>query len=176
MEPATTLAADVFATEPELLSACLEAGADNPAWTRRVFAQARQALTRRPHYADLCYHAAQTALAAGDLARAAALLDDALRINPQYLDALILAARVGLRRHAPAQARSRLQAALRCGADFPDVHLLIGDAWRQERNWKQARRAYQRALELNAHLTAARNALALLPPAAGVGCRDELPT
>ena len=91
-------------------------------------------------------------------------------------DALVLAARVALRRNAPAEARTRLQAALALGADYPDVHLLIGDAWRQERNWKPARQSYERALDLNAHLTAARSALALLPPAMDGRCRDELST
>ncbi len=141
-------APDVFADEPELLSACLTQ-ADDARWAERILHRARTALRRRPEYADLHYHAAQAARAAGRLGRAAALLDAALRINPQYCDALILAGRVALQRGDPRGALARLQAALDRGADYPDVHQLIGDAWRQERNRTQARQWHRRAGKLS---------------------------
>lgn len=157
--------AEAFAREPELISACLEGAGPNqpPAQAQAVLAAARLALTSRPDYADLHYHAGYAAVAAVEYETAAELLDGALRLNPDYKDALILAAHVALLRKQHGPAKALLQSALSKGADYPDVHLRLGDACRAEGNWPEARAAYERALALNADLSAARAALATLP-------------
>jgi tetratricopeptide (TPR) repeat protein len=171
----TRLAAS-FAAEPELISACLEGLERQPAGAaQRIASAAHRALLSCPEYADLNYHASRAALAAGEMQAAAELLEAAVRINPRYCDARILAARVALQQARPRQARAHLAAAIAAGAAYPDVHLLLGDAWRQEQEWSRARDAYTRALELNSHLSAARTALAALPPLEA-GRSDELPS
>lgn len=168
--------AEAFAREPELISACLEGASPEQQSTRaqHVLAAARLALTSRPGYADLHYHAGHAALAANEYETAAELLDGALRLNPDYKDALILAAHVALLRAQHGSAKKLLLSALSKGADYPDVHLRLGDACRAEGDWRQARAAYERALSLNANLSAARVALAALPPAGTSGKNDEL--
>jgi len=165
----------LFAEEPELIRACLENIERESAETLELILTAAQAaLTVCPQYADLLYHASQAAMTAGQYETAARLLESALRINPGYRDALVLAARVSLRRGKGAEARAYLNTALAQGAEYPDVYLLLGNVWRDERKWNEARASYRRALELNANLTAARDALAALPPAEGSGKNDEL--
>ncbi|MEW6249452.1 MAG: tetratricopeptide repeat protein [Planctomycetota bacterium] len=153
-----------FTEEPELIAACLEADSD-ARWARRVLRRAVCAVRQQRDYADLNYHAARAAYAAGHLVQAQRLLAAALQINPGYQDARLLAGHVALERGDPHGARAHLAAALATGADYPDVHMLIGDAWRQDGKWKQARQAYRRALELNASRAPARAARAALPSA-----------
>jgi tetratricopeptide (TPR) repeat protein len=158
--------AEMFAGEPELISACLRGAETKPrAWVRTILAAAQQALAEHPDYADLHYHSSQASVAAGEYDNAARLLDNALRMNSAYRDARLLAGRVALLRQRPQEARAHLETAITQGADYPDVHLLLGSVARDCGNWDRARQSFERALELNAGLTEARTALAALPPA-----------
>jgi tetratricopeptide (TPR) repeat protein len=158
--------AKMFATEPELISACLH-GVETqpPTWTQTVLDAALLALAKHPHYADLNYYGSQAAVAAGEYDTAARLLAQALHVNAGYREARVLAGRVALLRQRPQEACAHLETAVALGADFPDVHLLLGDVWRACGNWSRARQSLARALELNAGLAAAGAALAALPPA-----------
>jgi len=175
-EPRARRLAALFVQEPELIRACLENIEHEPPETvALILAAAHAAVGACPEYADLFYHAAQAAVCAGQYESAATLLEGALRINAHYRDALVLAARVALLRGKTTEAKGFLQSALTKGAEYPDVHLLFGNVWRGEGNWSAARAAYERALRLNGNLTAAREALAALPPAEARGKSNELP-
>lgn len=168
--------AGVFAVEPELVTACLQGiEQESSRAARQVLAAARLAVRRHPDYADLHFHAARAAVAAGEMTVAANLLERSLRIHPHYKDALILAARVALTRQRTAEAQTYLQTALAQGADYPDVHMLLGAVWRDAGDWPRARQAYQRALQLNSSLATARSALESLPSPANGGANHELP-
>jgi tetratricopeptide (TPR) repeat protein len=164
-----------FAAEPELISACLE-GADGQnmqqAWA--VFSAAATAQAGQPNYADLSYHAAEAALAAGERAAAARLVAQALHVNPRYRDALMLAARIELQRGQLDAARRHLQTALASGADYPDVYALLGRVCEEEGDCSGAQQAYTRALALNPALAEVRAARAALAVPKGRE-RDELP-
>ena len=163
---ATRRLAEIFAAEPELISACLHGiEVQPPTWVRTVLEAAQLALAEHPHYADLNYYGSQAAVAAGEHDTAAHLLEQALRVNAGYREARVLAGRVALLRQRPQEACVHLETAVALGADFPDVHLLLGDVWRACGNWSRARQSFARALELDASLTAAAAALAALPPA-----------
>lgn len=162
--PRTRDLAEVFGREPELIAACLQGSDQAPmTWSRQILAAARRAVARYPNYADLHYHAGQAAVVAGEVDLARAWLDRAIRIHPDYKDALVLAARVEHARHRVQEAERLLQRALAAGADYPDVYLLFGQVCAEQGRWSEARQAYHRALELNSHLSAAREALATLP-------------
>jgi tetratricopeptide (TPR) repeat protein len=164
-----------FAAEPELISACLEgAGPEASQQATAVFAAAQAAHAQQPCYADLSYHAARAALAAGRHTTAARFVQQALRINPTYHDALLLAARIELHRGRSSAARRHLEAALAHGADYPDVHALLGRVRQQEGDWAGARQAHARALALNPALAESHAALAALAVSKGRD-RDELP-
>ena len=168
--------ADAFACEPELILAFLQ-GIDQETSDRAgiVLAAAQTAAAACPEYADLLYYVGQAAVAARDYAAADAALQRALDLNPGYKDALILAARVALQQRKPRHAAALLEQAVSLGADFPDVHMLLGSAWRELDDRDRARGAYVRACELNPNLTAARAALADLPPVDTSGKSNELP-
>ena len=118
----------LFASEPELIRACLESSQPNRRFDGAlVLAAARRALERRPRYADLHYFAAVAALQAGQLPQALSLLETALRLNPRYNDALILAARVCLLQEDRGQALTYLHRAILNGADYPDVRRMLDD-------------------------------------------------
>jgi tetratricopeptide (TPR) repeat protein len=168
--------ARLFAGEPELILACLQALDRGPvADLETILSAAERALKFCPKYADLHYFAARAAMAAGRLDHARDLLVRALQLNPQYNDALILAARVATAQGRQNDALAYLRQALVNGADYADVHLMLGDLWRQRDELTQARQAYQRALNLNVDLAAARQALATLGPVGRCGGTDELP-
>jgi|GEM_PF-6902326 len=155
--------AEIFAREPELISACLQGIEEEPPGRLRLLlASVREALRRYPNYADLYYHAGRAALAAGELEQAREFLGQALSIHPGYKDALLLAAHVALKCGQPLQTEQLLQRALSLGADYPDLHMLRGAAWRQMGDLERAQLCYRRALELNDGLHAARAALAEL--------------
>ncbi len=165
--------AEIFAREPELISACLQGIEDEPPGRLRLLlSSVREALRRYPNYADLYYHAGRAALAAGELDQAREFLDRALSIHPGYKDALLLAARVALLSGRPEQTEQLLQRALALGADYPDLHMLRGDAWRRMGDPERARCCYRRALELNGALQAARVALAELAGCEASGKRQ----
>ena len=168
--------ADAFACEPELILAFLQ-GIDQETSDRAgiVLAAAQTAAAARPDYADLLYFVGQAAVAARDYVAADAALYRALELNPDYKDALVLAARVALQQQKPRRAVELLERAVPLGGDFPDVHMLLGSAWRELGDLNRARGAYVRACELNPNLTAARAALADLPPADTSGKSNELP-
>jgi Flp pilus assembly protein TadD len=162
--PALRRLSAAFAAEPELISACLEgAGGEAVQEAQAVFSAAEAAHAGQPNYADLSYHAAEAALAAGQCAAAARLVEQALHVNPTYRDALVLAAQIELHRGQAHAARRHLHVALANGADYPDVYALLGRACEQAGDCNGARQAYTRALALNPALAEIRAALAALP-------------
>jgi len=152
-----------FASEPEMILACVEPLAPNSPELPLIWAAAEQAVRARPDYADLRYFAAHAALQTGQPRRARELLKDAVRLNPQYTAALILAGRICAQQNEPEAALIYLQQALVGGADYPDVHMMLGDLWQTRGELARARQSYIRALAKNPDLADARQKLAALP-------------
>ena len=166
----------LFASEPELIEASLESpGSDQKRDARRVLAAARQALERRPGYADLHYFAARAALRANEPQQARTLLEAALRINPRYNAAMILAARACVLQGAHAEALRYLRQAVLNGADYTDVHLMVGDLWRQQGGAPPAQEACGRAPEMGSHSATAHQTVDRPSAPQARGGSDELP-
>ena len=175
-ETSVRLLSRLFASEPELILACLESGdQDQAPVPETVMAAARRALENCPDYADLHYFTAQVATQMGELDEARGFLQQALHLNPRYRDAMILAARVAAAQGEPQEAIDFLRLALAAGADYADVHLMLGDLWREQDQAPLARQEYERALELNAELTSARHGLIALGNTPDMGGGNELP-
>lgn len=154
----------LFAAEPELILACLEAGSSQPPLDMQAVWQATQrAVAECPGYADVHHYAALVAKRLGHLQTASELLQRALQINPRYLQALILSARVALDRNQPDEALDCLHRAMEFGADYADVHLMLGNLYRDRGEVARARAAYRRSIQINAGYIDAEKALASLP-------------
>ena len=175
-ETSVRLLSRLFASEPELILACLESGDQGQSPVpETVMAAARRALDSRPDYADLHYFTAQVATQMGALDEARGFLKQALHLNPRYRDALVLAARVAIAQGETQEAIDFLRLALAAGADYADVHLMLGDLWREQDQTALARQEYERALELNDGLTLAQQGLTALGIRGDIGGGNELP-
>lgn len=152
--------AELFAAEPELIQAFIEADGPERLRAPLIRRAAMESLSERPGFADLCYFAARAALHDGDEAAAEQLLRRAVAINPKFKDALILAARLAIGAELPERAEWLLQQALAAGGDYPDVHFLLGQAWQKQGLIGRARESYERALALNERYAPVRAALA----------------
>ena len=166
----------LFATEPELIPACLEAPeSGQPMSPAVILAAAKQAITSRPKHADLRYFAAHAAMHVDELEEARTLLASALELNPQYNAALILAARICVLQGQHGEALQHLRQAVFNGADYADVHTMLGDLWRGREEFARAREAYQRALQINDNLPAVCERLCALDADQQRRGTDELP-